>query len=64
MVKVCTVIGFPLGASATATKVFEAENAIKAGAQEVGLGRRESVADVARVVSRMVDAVVLRTNAH
>jgi ornithine carbamoyltransferase len=32
--------------------------------QEVGLGRRESVADVARVVSRMVDAVVLRTNAH
>jgi ornithine carbamoyltransferase len=32
--------------------------------QEVGLGRRESVADVARVISRMVDAVVLRTNAH
>lgn len=31
---------------------------------EVGLGRRESVADVARVVARMVDAVVLRTNAH
>jgi ornithine carbamoyltransferase len=32
--------------------------------QEVGLGRRESVADVARVVSRMVDAVVLRTHSH
>jgi ornithine carbamoyltransferase len=32
--------------------------------QEVGLGRRESIADVARVVSRMVDAVVLRTHAH
>ena len=32
--------------------------------QEVGLGRRESVADVARVVSRMVDAIVLRTHAH
>ncbi len=32
--------------------------------QEVGLGRRESVADVARVVSRMVDGVVLRTNSH
>jgi len=32
--------------------------------QEVGLGRRESVADVARVVSRLVDAVVLRTHAH
>ncbi|MDO8506854.1 MAG: ornithine carbamoyltransferase [Candidatus Limnocylindria bacterium] len=32
--------------------------------QEVGLGRRESVADVARVVSRMVDGVVLRTYSH
>ncbi len=32
--------------------------------QEVGLGRRESVADVSRVVSRMVDGVVLRTHAH
>jgi len=32
--------------------------------QEVGLGRRESVSDVARVVSRYVDAVVLRTYAH
>ena len=31
---------------------------------EVGLGRRESVADVARVVARMVDGVVLRTHAH
>src|SRR5207247_3372169 len=32
--------------------------------QEVGLGRRESVSDVARVASRMADAVVLRANAH
>lgn len=32
--------------------------------QEVGLGRRESVSDVARVVSRYVDLVVLRTFAH
>ena len=32
--------------------------------QEVGLGRRESVSDVARVVSRYVDVVVLRTFAH
>ncbi len=31
---------------------------------EVGLGRRESVSDVARVVARLVDAVVLRTYAH
>jgi ornithine carbamoyltransferase len=32
--------------------------------QEVGLGRRESVSDVARVVSRYVDVVVLRTFSH
>jgi ornithine carbamoyltransferase len=32
--------------------------------QEVGLGRRESVSDVARVVSRYVDMVVLRTFSH
>ena len=31
---------------------------------EVGLGRRESVADVARVVSREADVAVLRTYAH
>jgi ornithine carbamoyltransferase len=31
---------------------------------EVGLGRRESVSDVARVVGRMADIVVLRVNAH
>ncbi len=31
---------------------------------EVGLGRRESVADVARVASRYVDLIVLRTFAH
>ncbi|HEX9437016.1 MAG TPA: ornithine carbamoyltransferase [Candidatus Limnocylindria bacterium] len=31
---------------------------------EVGLGRRESIADVARVTSRYVDGIVLRTFAH
>jgi len=33
-VKVCTVIGFPLGANSTETKVFEAKNAIQNGADE------------------------------
>ncbi|HFV9377578.1 TPA: 2-deoxyribose-5-phosphate aldolase, partial [Staphylococcus aureus] len=31
-VLVCTVIGFPLGASTTATKAFETEDAIQNGA--------------------------------
>ena len=34
-VKVCTVIGFPLGANTTATKVFETEDAINNGADEI-----------------------------
>lgn len=36
-VKVCTVIGFPLGATTTATKVFETKNAIENGAEEVDM---------------------------
>lgn len=36
-VEVCTVIGFPLGANKTVTKVFEAQEAVKAGATEVDM---------------------------
>jgi|SRR5690625_3489907 len=36
-VKVCTVIGFPLGASTTKTKVLETKDAIKNGATEIDL---------------------------
>jgi deoxyribose-phosphate aldolase len=36
-VKVCTVIGFPLGATTTAVKRFETEDAIKNGAEEVDM---------------------------
>jgi len=36
-VKVCTVIGFPLGATSTATKAFEAEHAVREGAKEVDM---------------------------
>lgn len=36
-VKVCTVIGFPLGASAPEVKVFEASHAIAEGAGEVDM---------------------------
>ena len=36
-VKVCTVIGFPLGANTTQTKRFEAEQAIQNGAMEVDM---------------------------
>lgn len=36
-VKVCTVIGFPLGATTSATKAFETANAIENGATEVDM---------------------------
>jgi len=36
-VKVCTVVGFPLGANATAIKVAETQGAIRAGAQEIDM---------------------------
>ncbi|MCR5794149.1 MAG: deoxyribose-phosphate aldolase [Solobacterium sp.] len=36
-VKVCVVIGFPLGAMTTEAKVFEAKDAVEKGAQEVDM---------------------------
>jgi deoxyribose-phosphate aldolase len=36
-IKVCTVIGFPLGATTTAAKVAEADEAVKNGATEVDM---------------------------
>jgi len=36
-VKVCTVIGFPLGATTSETKAFETRNAIEKGATEVDM---------------------------
>lgn len=36
-VKVCTVIGFALGATTSATKVFEAQDAVKNGADELDM---------------------------
>ncbi|WP_431135509.1 deoxyribose-phosphate aldolase [Psychroserpens mesophilus] len=36
-VKICTVVGFPLGATSTDTKAFEAKQAVEAGAQEIDM---------------------------
>lgn len=51
-VKVCTVIGFPLGASTTGTKVTEAIEAVKNGAAEVDM-----VINIGAVKSRNSDYV-------
>ncbi|MGE7907651.1 deoxyribose-phosphate aldolase [Peribacillus sp. NPDC094092] len=58
-VKVCTVIGFPLGASTSAVKAIESEEAIQNGAEEVDMvlaigllksGADEAVEDDIRAV--------------
>ena len=61
-VKVCTVIGFPLGATTTAVKVFEAKDAIAHGATEVdmviAIGRLKAGEDnnVANDIRAVVEA--------
>lgn len=58
-VKVCTVIGFPLGANTPETKAFETKNAIENGAQEIdmviNIGALKDSAD--ELVTRDIAAV-------
>ncbi len=51
-VKVCTVVGFPLGATATAAKVYETEIAIAQGAHEIDM-----VLAIGRLKAGQFDAV-------
>ncbi|WP_324719636.1 deoxyribose-phosphate aldolase [Salinimicrobium sp. HB62] len=73
-VKVCTVVGFPLGAMSTEAKVFETEQAIKDGAEEVdmviNIGElrsknfkkvEEEIAAIKKVVGERVLKVILET---
>lgn len=73
-VPVCCVVGFPLGAMDTASKVFEARTAVENGADEVdmviNIGRmkngeydavREDIAAVKRVVGDKVLKVIIET---
>jgi deoxyribose-phosphate aldolase len=61
-VKVCTVIGFPLGATSTTTKQFEAQEACRHGASEVdmvlavGYLKHEALATVAADIAAVADA--------
>jgi deoxyribose-phosphate aldolase len=51
-VRVCTVVGFPLGATLPQVKVFETEEAIKLGAQEIDM-----VINIGALKSRQDEAV-------
>ncbi|MFQ5820303.1 MAG: deoxyribose-phosphate aldolase [Candidatus Heimdallarchaeota archaeon] len=61
-VKVCTVVGFPLGASTTEVKVFETQNALQNGADEldmvinVGSLKSSEFDHVMRDIKGIVDA--------
>ena len=65
-VKVCTVIGFPLGATSSETKAFETENAIRQGATEidmvinVGALKARDLETVARDIRGVVNAAHAR----
>lgn len=52
-VKTCTVIGFPLGANSTATKIYETADAIRKGAQEIDM-----VMNIGALESGDLDAVL------
>ena len=52
-VKVCTVVGFPLGAMSTEAKIFEAKNAIEQGATEIDM-----VMNIGRLRSKNYVAVL------
>ena len=73
-IKVCTVIGFPLGATSTQVKVFEAKEAIRQGAEELDmvlhlgklkakdlLGVQEDIAAVVKAAEGKVVKVILET---
>src|SRR5699024_128359 len=59
-IKVCTVIGFPLGSSSTETKIFETKQAIQDGASEIDmvLNIGELKANHDDIVQREIESVV------
>ena len=68
-VKVVTVIGFPLGANKTETKVFETKEAVKDGADEIDMvinigalkaGETEYVTEEIRALKRLCGERVLK----
>jgi len=66
-VKICTVVGFPLGAMSTEAKIFEAKNAINQGATEIdmvmNIGRLKSKNHLAvlKDISKVKQAIGLTT---
>jgi deoxyribose-phosphate aldolase len=73
-IKVCTVVGFPLGSNKTSTKVFEAMEAVKDGADEldfvINLGAlkesrwdlvRKDIYDIVMATPRVIHKAIIET---
>ena len=73
-VKVCSVIGFPLGAMSTEAKAFEAKTAVEQGADEIDMvlnvgflksnkieAVREDIASVKKAIGKKVLKVIIET---
>ena len=73
-IKVCSVVGFPLGATCTKAKVFETKNAINDGADEIDMvinigwikSKRplliiQDIAEVKKVVGNKILKVIIET---
>ena len=68
-VKVCSVIGFPLGAMSSAAKVFEARQAVSDGADEIDMvinvgwlkdGKTDAVREEIRAIKAAIGTCVLK----
>ena len=68
-VKVCSVIGFPLGAMASAAKIFEAKQAVADGADEIDMvinvgwlkdGKTDAVREEIRAIKETIGSRVLK----
>ena len=55
--KICTVIGFPNGYNTTAVKIYEAEDAIKNGADEIDM-----VINIGMLKEHLYDEILLEIN--
>src|SRR5690606_9041476 len=74
LVKVCSVVGFPLGATCTKSKAFETKNAINDGADEIDMVINigwlkikrplliiQDIAEVKNIVGRRILKVIIET---
>ena len=65
-VKVCTVVGFPLGATTTESKVFETLQAVRSGAEEIDMVMNVCAmkSDNTRAIEQEIQALAAAVEGH